>query len=135
MLIKSIKDDYSKPINQAKKSAFTNYEQRNYNFDNELNLQEIKKATEGVDTYVQMFTNIIEITFFYIPYIVVILIYLFKLNCTLIYIILFLTISEIIFQYLKISCFKNLSDNQGAFTREIEYYSEFMICQVREKYV
>lgn len=34
-LIKAIKDDYSKPINQAKKSVFNNYEQRKYDF-NEL---------------------------------------------------------------------------------------------------
>lgn len=34
-LIKAIKDDYPKPINQAKKSDFNNYEQRNYDF-NEL---------------------------------------------------------------------------------------------------
>lgn len=94
--------------------------------DNEY-LNFINKALNGVGTIQQMIFIVMEILFFYIPFIFFLYSYYYNLSSMLSFFVVIAFMPALINQIIRVKVYKKLEDVSGQLRRECEYYRDCII--------
>ncbi|SHM36128.1 ATP-binding cassette, subfamily B [Anaerosporobacter mobilis DSM 15930] len=93
-------------------------------FENTSILDEIDKAKKGIINSVRLVTSVMDAVFIYLPYFVIVGIYLYNIKPSLIIIILVIFLPSLIAQIVKGKLFYNLEDTIAPIRREYNYYEQ-----------
>jgi len=96
-------------------------------FEDTSFLDGINKAQKGVKNSVSLITGIVDATLIYIPYFLIIGVYLYSLKPNLIIIIFLFSIPIIFSQMFKSKLYARLEDKAAPLRRECEHYGECII--------
>lgn len=98
-----------------------------YCFEETSFLDEINKAQKGIKNSVSLITGIVDATLIYIPYFIIISLYLYKLKPILIIIIFIFSLPILFSQLFKSRLYAKLEDKVAPLRRECEHYGECII--------
>ncbi len=96
-------------------------------FEDTSFLDDINKAHEGVKNSVSLITGIVDTTLIYIPYFMIIGIYLYRLKTNLVIIIFLFSLPVMLSQMFKSRLYARLEDKAAPLRRECEHYEECII--------
>ncbi len=96
-------------------------------FEDTSFLDDINKAHEGVKNSVSLITGIVDTTLIYIPYFMIIGIYLYRLKPNLVIIIFLFSLPVMLSQMFKSRLYARLEDKAAPLRRECEHYEECII--------
>ncbi len=101
--------------------------QQTASFEETSFLDDINKAQKGVKNSVSLITGIVDATLIYIPYFLIIGVYLYSLKPNLIIIIFLFSIPIMFSQMFKSKLYARLEDKAAPLRRECEHYGECII--------
>lgn len=101
--------------------------QRAYDFEETHFLDNINKAQAGVKNTVSLVMSIVDAMLVYIPYFIIIGVYLFRLKPSLLIIIVLFSVPVLFSQMFKSSLYAKLEDRVAPLRRECEHYGECII--------
>ncbi len=96
-------------------------------FEDTSFLDDTNKAHEGVKNSVSLITGIVDTTLIYIPYFMIIGIYLYRLKPNLVIIIFLFSLPVMLSQMFKSRLYARLEDKAAPLRRECEHYEECII--------
>lgn len=101
--------------------------QQTASFEETSFLDDINKAQKGVKNSVSLITGIVDATLIYIPYFLIIGVYLYSLKPNLIIIIFLFSIPIMFSQMFKSKLYARLEDKAAPLRRECDHYGECII--------
>lgn len=79
-------------------------------YENSSTMDIVKKAKNGINGYMSVFSLVHMVVFFYLPYFIGLEIYLFRMHSSLAILVIIIFIPELVAQILKIKVFSNVED-------------------------
>lgn len=93
-------------------------------FEDPSKIECIEKADQGINNIFNICMTIVTIISFYIPYFIMVSVYLYKLSPSLVFALLIIFIPVIVSQAFRYKIFDRLIDNTIPYYREYKYYDE-----------